>query len=568
MLSTIKGRLVLIGALLLVCAWALFPKQGPDGKDISPINLGLDLQGGMHLAVEIDDPNQTLDAQQRADAIDRTLTTIRNRINQFGVREPTIQKAGNDRIIVELAGIENPERAKEVIEKTAFLEFKIVKSGDELRRALPRMDRAIVDTLGPQSLATPGLSGEPAGEQQPGLEEILKGGAADTGAASGADTARSGSGGAGHDSAASDTAAGAGSDTTGTSLRPLSALLLESGNPGEFLVAQQDVPTVETYLALPQVQSAVPRNTDLTWGATPVGEGGNSYLPLYVLTKQPMVTGDQLADAGPATRDPTYNQPVVPFTMTRRGARMFERGTSRHVGDFMAIVLDGKVQSAPVIKQTLSRRAQIEMGTGSSLQEAQDLALVLRAGALPVKIKIVEERTVGPSLGADSIRKGKLAFGIGILAVVVIMIAYYRVAGVMAVGALAFYVVLVLGGLAGLRATLTLPGIAGLILSVGMAVDANVLIFERIREELARGKSERTAVGEGFQEAMSAIVDSNLTTLITAVILFQFGTGPVKGFAVTLSIGIVASFFTAIFVTRTLFMIYLERHRTGEPVSI
>ncbi|MDP2528387.1 MAG: hypothetical protein Q8W51_01460, partial [Candidatus Palauibacterales bacterium] len=364
MLSTIKGRIVLIGALLLVCVWTLVPKHGPDGKEISPINLGLDLQGGMHLAVEIDDPNHTLDAQQRADAIDRTLTTIRNRINQFGVREPTIQKAGSDRIIVELAGIENPERAKEVIEKTAFLEFKIVKSGDEFRRDLPRLDRAIVDTLGPQNLSTPGLAGESASAKQPGLEQILKGGAADTGAAP--DT----SGQAVADTAKADTLAAASSDTAGTSLRPLSALLLESGTPGEFLVAQQDVPTVQKYLALSGVQKALPRNTDLAWGSSPVGEGGNSYLPLYVLEKQDLVTGDQLADAGPATRDPTYNQPVVPFTMTRRGARMFERGTSRHVGDFMAIVLDGKVQSAPVIKQTLSRRAQIEMGTGSSLQEA------------------------------------------------------------------------------------------------------------------------------------------------------------------------------------------------------
>jgi len=569
MLSTIKGRLLVIGGLILVCAWALFPKTGPDGKSISPINLGLDLQGGMHLAVEIDDPNHTMDAQQRADAIDRTLTTIRNRINQFGVREPTIQKAGNDRIIVELAGIENPERAKEVIEKTAFLEFKIVRSGDELRRALPRMDRAVVDSLGPQNLGTPGLPGESASAQQPGLKQLLQGGA-DTGQA-GADTsggAAAAGKGAGPDTVGGDRAGAASTDTAGLSTRPLSALLLESGTPGEFLVAQQDVPTVQKYLALPGVQSAIPRSTDLEWGASPVGEGGNSYLPLWVLDHTPILTGDQLADAGPATRDPTYNQPVVPFTTTRRGAREFERGTSRHVGDLMAIVLDGKVQSAPVIKETLSHRAQIEMGSGSTLQEAQDLALVLRAGALPVKIKIVEETTVGPSLGADSIRKGELAFGIGILAVIFIMVGYYRVAGAMAVCALCVYILLVLGGLAGLKATLTLPGIAGLILSVGMAVDANVLIFERIREELARGKSARTSVEAGFQEAMSAIVDSNLTTLITAVILFQFGTGPVQGFAVTLSIGIVASFFTAVFVTRTFFMIYLERHKTGEPVSI
>jgi len=566
MLSTIKGRLVVIGALLLLCVWGLVPKTGPEGNKVSPINLGLDLQGGMHIAVEVADSAGTMTAQQKADAIDRTLTTIRNRINQFGVREPTIQKAGDQRIIVELAGIENPERAKEIVEKTAFLEFTIVKSSDELRRALPRMDRAIVDSLGPQSVGAPELGGAQGQGGQKGLNEIL--GGADTSAA-GSDSAAAGS-----DTAAvgSDTAAAGSSDTSaagqGESLRPLSALLLESGAPGEFLVAEQDVPTVEKYLALPGVKDALPRNTRLAWGANPVGEGGNSFLPLYVLDQQPMVTGDQLADAGPATRDPTYNEPVVPFTMTRQGARMLQRGTSRHVGDQMAILLDGRVQSAPVIKQTLSRRAQIEMGTGSSLQEAQDLALILRAGALPVPIKIVEETTVGPSLGADSIAKGKLAFAIGILLVVLIMVAYYRVAGMMAVGALCFYVLLVLGGLAGLNATLTLPGIAGLILSVGMAVDANVLIFERVREELGMGKTARTAVEAGFQHAMSAIVDSNLTTLITAAILFQFGTGPIKGFAVTLSIGIIASFFTAVFVTRTLFMVYLERHRSGEPVSI
>jgi preprotein translocase subunit SecD len=234
----------------------------------------------------------------------------------------------------------------------------------------------------------------------------------------------------------------------------------------------------------------------------------------------------------------------------------------------MAVVLDNKVQSAPVIRQTLGRRAQIEMGTGSSLQEAQDLALVLRAGALPQPIRIVEERSVGPSLGADSVRQGKIAFAIGIIAVLLLMMAYYRVAGIMAVIALGVYVVLLLGGLAGLGATLTLPGIAGIILSIGMAVDANVLIFERIREELEAGKTARTAVDTGFEAALSAIVDANLTTLITAIILFQFGTGPVRGFAVTLVIGILASFFTAIYVTRTLFMIYLDRRAAGTPIKI
>ena len=557
MLGSVGGRLVIIGVLMLLCIVALIPKEGPSGERESALKLGLDLQGGMHLAVEIDDPDGTLSADAKADAIDRTLTTIRNRIDEFGVQEPTIQKIGNDRIVVELAGIDDPDRAKAIVERTAFLEFKIVKSGEEFRRALPRIDRAIVREIGAENLgATPIL--EPAPEL--GLPELLRGA----------------------DSAAVDTATVEGAEgdsaTAGEpppeveagepELRPLTVLLLESGQVGQFLVLEQDVPTVERYLALEGVKQAIPRDTELLWSADPIAGGGEAYRTLYVLEDQPLLTGEDLADAGPAARDPTYNQPYVPFETTRRGARKFERGTSRHVGDLMAIALDRRVTSAPVIRQTLSRRAQIELGTGSTLQEAQDLALVLRAGALPQPIRIVEERSVGPSLGADSVRQGKIAFMIGIAAVLVLMTAYYRMAGAIVVIALGVYVLLLLGGLAGLGATLTLPGIAGIILSIGMAVDANVLIFERIREELEAGKTPRTAVDTGFEQALSAIVDANLTTLITAIILFQFGTGPVRGFAVTLVIGIMASFFTALYVTRTLFMIYLDRRPAGAPISI
>ena len=568
MFSTIRARIIVIAVLLLLCGWALLPKEGPTGERESALKLGLDLQGGMHLAVEIDDPDGTLDAAAKADAIDRTLTTIRNRIDEFGVREPTIQKVGDARIVVELAGIDDPERAKAIVERTAFLEFKIVRSGEEFRRALPRIDRIIVREIGAENLEVAPII---EAEAPTGLPELLQGAdsaAAEPGAADAAeDTTTSGTG--------ADTAAtGAGTDTAATGgageqeLRPLTALLLESGQVGQFLVREQDIPTVERYLALEAVRDAIPRGSELKWGVEPIAGGADSYRTLYVLEDEPLLTGEDLADAGPAARDPTFNQPYVPFETTRRGARKFERGTSRHVGDLMAIVLDNKVQSAPVIRQTLGRRAQIEMGAGSSLQEAQDLALVLRAGALPQPIRIVEERSVGPSLGADSVRQGKFAFAIGIILVLLLMVAYYRVAGVMAVIALSIYIVLLLGGLAGLGATLTLPGIAGIILSIGMAVDANVLIFERIREELEAGKTPRTAVDTGFEAALSAIVDANLTTLITAIILFQFGTGPVRGFAVTLVIGILASFFTAIFVTRTLFMIYLDRRAAGAPIKI
>jgi preprotein translocase subunit SecD len=574
MFDSVRSRIILIVGLLLLCGWALLPKEGPEGERISPLNLGLDLQGGMHLAVEIDDPDGTLTGEQKTDAIDRTLTTIRNRIDEFGVREPTIQKVGNERIIVELAGIDDPERAKAIVERTAFLEFKMLTEGEPFSgfiRALPRLDRAVVAAVGPEGL-------EPAEPIAPevDLSDILEGAAPDTASQTEGETE---AGQAGDTAAAGEeptTAEGAAAevagDTTppeaGQELAPLSRLLLEGRTPGELLVAEQDVPTVERYLALEGVQDAIPRGYALHWGSEVAALGGASYRPLYVLEAEPILTGEFLADAGPATRDPTFNRPIVPFETTRRGARIFERGTAPNVGKNMGIVLDGRVQSYAVLRSTLSRRAQIELAPGSPFQEAQDLALVLRAGALPQPIRIVEERTVGPSLGADSIRQGTIAFIVGIIAVVVLMIAYYRAAGAMAVAAMAVYVVLVLGGLAGLGATLTLPGIAGLILSVGMAVDANVLIFERVREEVEAEKTPRTAVDAGFGNALSAIVDANLTTLITGIILFQFGTGPVRGFAVTLCIGIVASFFSAIFVTRTFFMIYLDRRSPSAPVSI
>ena len=569
MFATVRSRLILIGLLLALCAWALVPKEGPDGETLSPLKLGLDLQGGMHLAVEIDDPDGTLSGDALRDAIDRTETTLRNRIDEFGVREPTIQRVGNDRIIIELAGIDDPERAKKIVERTAYLEFKIVTDGQAFVAALPRIDRAIVKEIGAENLS---LGGEPEAAVV-NLSEIL-GGQADSAATGPDSTDAAGDTTAAAQEADADSAAqAAGADSVAaiplaSDLRPLTAFLSNGGIPGEFLVPEQDVPTVERYLALESVQALIPRENSLHWGTEPFAAGGTSYRRLYVLDSEPLLTGEFLADAGPANRDPTFNRPIVPFETTRRGARLFERGTSRHVNDYMAIVLDRRVQSYAVIRQTLSRRAQIELSPGAQFQEAQDLALVLRAGALPMPIRIVEERTVGPSLGADSIRQGRAAFLIGLAAVVLLMIAYYRTAGAMAVVAMGCYVVFVLGGLAGLGATLTLPGIAGLILSVGMAVDANVLIFERIREELEAGKTPRTAVDAGFATALSAIVDANLTTLITGIILFQFGTGPIRGFAVTLCIGIIASFFSAVFVTRTFFMIYLDRRAPTARVSI
>jgi len=567
-MRTIRNRLLVILGLIIVSVYALIPKTGPTGEKVPSINLGLDLQGGMHLAVEVDDPDGTLTEEGRADALERILTTIRNRIDEFGVREPTIQRVGHDRIIVELAGIDDPERAKAIVERTAFLEFKLVREDDSFRNSLPRIDRGIVQELGAESLRDAGV--EEIEPETTAIIDIL-GTVEDTVVAQADTTGGQAADSTVADSTVADTAgesAAPDQDTGEPNLRPLTSLLLESGNPGILLVAEEDVPTVERYLATEALAKALPRNTQLRWGAKPTSAAGGAYRELYVLEADAILTGDLLADAGPAARDPQFNQPYVPFETTRRGSRVFERGTAPNVGRYMAIVLDQKVQSAPVIRQMLSRRAQIEMGGGASFQEAQDLALVLRAGALPMPIKVVEERSVSASLGADSIRQGRNALIIGIVGVVLLMIWYYRITGAMAVAALAVYVTLVLGGLAGLGATLTLPGIAGLILSVGMAVDANVLIFERIREESDAGKTPRTAVDAGFAQALSAIVDANLTTLITAAILYQFGTGPIRGFAVTLVIGIIASFFTALYVTRTFFLMYLERRSPTEPLSI
>ncbi len=562
-MRNIRNRLLVILGLIIVSVYALVPKTGPTGEKVPAINLGLDLQGGMHLAVEIDDPDNTLTDEARADAIERTLTTIRNRIDEFGVREPTIQRVGSDRIIVELAGIDDPERAMAIVERTAFLEFKLVREDDNFRNALPRIDRGIVQELGAENLRGAAVV-ETEPESQ--LSDIL-GTQPDSAVEAAADSVEVQAEGVETDTSAVDEAL-AEQDTGEPNLRPLTGLLLEGTHPGIMLVVEEEVPTVERYLATEALRNALPRNTELRWGADPTSAAGAAYRELYVLEADPILTGDLLQDAGPAARDPQFNLPYVPFETTRRGSRVFQRGTAPNVGRYMAIVLDGRVQSAPVIRQTLSRRAQIEMGGGSSFQEAQDLALVLRAGALPMPIKVVERHSVSASLGADSIRQGRNAFLIGIVGVVLLMIWYYRVAGAMAVVALGVYLLLVLGGLAGLGATLTLPGIAGLILSVGMAVDANVLIFERIREESDGGKTPRTAVDAGFAQALSAIVDANLTTLITASILYQFGTGPVRGFAVTLVIGIIASFFTALYVTRTFFLVYLERRSPTAPLSI
>ena len=540
MFNSIRGRIIVILVLVGVSMGYLWNNG---------LKLGLDLQGGMHLVLEVDDPEGTMAPEALADAIDRSERIMRTRIDEFGVEEPLIQRAGAYRLIVELPGIgpDDESRAKNLIQQSAFLEFKLVLPVTEFESGLALIDRQIVGVLGVDSIRALGRDTEAPSQD---IQNLIFGGET-------ADSAQADSTGVDEESE---------EDDQSDNFRPFTSLLASGDIEGAYLVATEDVEVATLFLALSEVQRALPRNVSVHWEADPIGLGQRTYRRLYVTEEDAFVTGDMLEDAT-AQRDPQFNQAQVNFQFNRAGGRRFSNFTTQHIGDFIAIVLDDEIVSAPVVQDRIGASGVINMGN-ADMTEAADLALVLRAGALPAPLTIMEERTVGPSLGQDSIDRGQIAGLIGMVAVVLIMTLYYRGTGVLAVMALGVYLMLVLGGLAAFNAVLTLPGIAGLILSVGMAVDANVLIFERIREELILGRATRTAVDEGFAHALSAIVDANITTLITALILFQFGTGPVKGFAVTLSIGIAASFFSALYVTRTFFLIYLSGKKASDPISI
>ncbi|MBF0454058.1 MAG: protein translocase subunit SecD [Magnetococcales bacterium] len=375
-------------------------------------------------------------------AVEQSIETIRSRIDQFGVSEPTIQKQGSERILIQLPGLEDPQRAKNIIGKTARLEFKMLDEKGDLSQAL-------------------------AGRVPPG-----------------------------------------------------------------------DV---------------------LLYGETRDRSTGKMVRQPYLLKKRTVLSGDLLTDAR-VNFDQQFNEPYVSINFNRQGGRKFAQLTGENVGKRMAIVLDKLVYSAPVIREKIEGgRAQI---SGSfSPEEAHDLAIILRAGALPAPVVFLEERTVGPTLGRDSVEQGLNSILIGATLVLLFMVLYYKGFGLLANLAVIVNVLILMAILTVLQATLTLPGIAGAVLLLGMAVDANVLIFERIREELRLGKTPMAAIDHGYAKAFSTIVDANITTLITAIVLYQFGTGPVRGFAVTLSIGLLASMFTAIFMTRVVLTLYIRGRR-------
>jgi preprotein translocase subunit SecD len=475
------------------------------------------------------------------DAINRVLEILVNRIDQFGVAEPTIQKQGNQRIIVELAGVQDSERARALLESTALLEFFIVKDINTTNQLMVRIDQVL---KGDESLAavTKTTIDKKSNEFQESDDQTVS---------------VSDLFGETEDSEASTDSAVV--DENIFAERPFSAMLRNLGQT--IGVPEKNLYAVKKILERPEVQeklAAVGGMFLFSHKAEeyPLVDGTlETMYSLFLVEDAAELTGGVVEEAkanlGPQGST-SAGQPIVNLTMNSDGARKWSIVTGSNVGRQVALVLDKKVHMAPNIREKISGGSTLIEGF-ADINEAKDIAIVLRAGALPAPVDIIEERVIGPSLGADSVRSGTLSVIIGLGIVLVFMLIYYRFSGLIADFALIWNIVLVLAVLASLQATLTLPGIAGLILTVGMSIDANVIIFERIREELRKGKTPKAAVKSGYDRALTTIIDANMTTVIAALVLWQFGTGPIKGFATVLFWGILISMFTAIFVTRTIF---------------
>ena len=481
------------------------------------------------------------------DAIVRVLEILQNRIDQFGVAEPTIQKQGTQRIIVELAGVQNSERARALLESTALLEFYLVKDITTTNDFMIKVDQILKKD---KSISKAAKEIEPIADQEESDSSNDK--AVSVSELFGADESSSK-----NDSAIV--------DQDMFIERPFSSLLRNLGN--SIGVPEKNVFTVRKLIAKSEVRDRLASiGANFLFGHKAeeyvLNDGSvESMYSLYLVDDQAELTGGVVEEAkanlGPQGTT-SAGQPIVNLSMNSDGSRKWAIMTGSNVGRRVAIVLDNKVHMAPNIREKISGGGTLIEGF-ANIDEAKDIAIVLRAGALPAPVEIIEERVVGPSLGAESVKRGTQSVLIGLTIVLIFILFYYRTAGSIADFALIWNLVLVLAILASLQATLTLPGIAGLILTVGMSIDANVIIFERIREELDKGKTAKAAIDGGYNRALTTIVDANMTTLIAALVLWQFGTGPIRGFATVLFWGILISMFTAIFVTRTIFNAFVNR---------
>ena len=491
--------------------------------------------------------------EQADDAINRVLEILQNRVDQFGVSEPTIQKQGNRRIIVELAGIQDSDRARSLLQSTAQLEFCLVKSPEGTNDILSQIDNLVQDNEQLESLvATINEDYESADSDDLGVSD---------------DKTVSISELFGDDAEIS-------KDTSDTSVvvdqnifqeRPFSSLLRALGN--DIAVPEKNLYAVKKIINRQEILDKLALgNGQFLFAPSAESFSTNDGIDeklvnMYYLEKDADLTGGVIEEAnatigGQGTS--AVGQSIVLLDMNSEGARTWSRITGANIGRRIAIVLDKKVHMAPSIRTKISDGGTMIEGF-AGMDEAKDIAIVLRAGALPAPVNIIEERIVGPSLGADSVKRGTNSVLLGLGLIIVFMFIYYKLSGSIANFALIWNILLVLSVLASLGATLTLPGIAALILTVGMSIDANVIIFERIREELRKGKSVRSAIDGGYNRALTTIIDANVTTLVAALVLYQFGTGPIRGFATVLFWGIIISMFTAIFVTRTIFNSFADR---------
>ncbi len=460
---------------------------------------------------------------QSEDSIKRVIEIIQNRVDQFGVAEPTIQKQGNNRVIVELAGIEDSERARDLLQSTALLELMIVKDVESTNAMIRQIDSIAASSTSKNSI-----------DEDSEINELF--------------------------------------DSNTSSNLGFSSLLISVG--GNLAISSEKLGSMKEILAQDNVKLKLEatKSNNLTSDSSiklinEIGEEEEFYT-LYHLFNNAELTGGVIEDAQMRLSQAgvTAGQAVVEVEMNSEGSREWARITGANINNRIAIVLDRKVHMAPVIRGQIFGGGTVIEGL-DSIEEAEDIAIVLRAGALPVPVTIAEERTVGASLGADSISKGTLSMAIGLLLVVLFIVLFYKLSGLIASFSVLWTLILLLGVLALLEATLTLPGIAGLILTVGMSVDANVIIFERIKEELRNGKSVRSAIDSGYERAIRTIVDANLTTGIAAAVLYQYGSGPIKGFATVLFWGIIVSMFTAIIVTRFVFD-FITTRKNVEKLSI
>ncbi len=504
------------------------------------IRLGLDLQGGIHVVLRV--KTEELSKAEQEGAIDRAISVVRNRIDGLGVAEPVIQKQGADRIIIDLPGYTDKERAEELIGQTALLQFKLLESMENANLVLARIDTAVsIYEKARSGSTTTSATATPAVRDTAKSSDVLSQLMSD--------------------SATKDTA-GAFDFEENSSLdqetEPFTSrldhfLVTPRTNalwPG-WSVSVKDKPLLERWLQLPQVKAAIPPDVEFAWSTRSEVRQSREVFDLYLMKRKVQFLGKYLESI--ALGRQSMGGFAVNFKLSGDGAQKFAQLTGSNIDKPLAIVLDDKVESAPTINSKIRNSGQIEMGGSATFDEARNMEIVLKAGALPAPVEIIAKNVVGATLGSDSIRKGFISSIIGLALVLAYIAFYYRISGVIADIGLVFNLFFLLAAMAALGATLTMPGIAGIILTIGMSVDSNILIFERIREELLSGKTVRAAIDAGYDRAWQAILDSHVTTLITAAALYLFGSGSIKGFAVSLFLGVFISLFTAYVITKLIF---------------